>query len=115
MKIPRMFNSPIAIQSYLFYISGRLYLDITAGQKNEISPCADQSPGRDPVTHNCNPCNPAAGVQFNTVTHTEHDHGGCLDSTGSMTHWHYDVYNQNRQNCDCFLAAHRFGGCGAAP
>lgn len=62
----------------------------------------------------CNPngCNPPANVKFNIEVHTTHDHGDCLGRTGSMTHWHYDVYNQNPDTCDCFLSKHRFGGCG---
>jgi hypothetical protein len=26
-------------------------------------------------------------------------------------HWHYRVYNQNPQTCDCFLSGRLFGGC----
>ncbi|MFZ2726504.1 MAG: RHS repeat-associated core domain-containing protein [Methylococcaceae bacterium] len=70
----------------------------------------------------CPPCNPPAGEKFNKVTHwTSHssnvDKGthGCQQKTGSPVHWHYSVYNQIPQTCECKLAKHVFGGCGVAP
>ncbi|OBY53897.1 hypothetical protein BBB52_00105 [Aggregatibacter aphrophilus] len=67
-------------------------------------------------TKQCPPCNPPAGVKFNFQTHTTHDHGGCLGSTGSKVHWHYSVNNQRPYpDCTCFTTKHAFGGCGPAP
>ena len=64
----------------------------------------------------CPPCNPPAGVKFDFQTHTTHDHGGCLGSTGSKVHWHYSVNNQRPYpDCTCFTIKHAFGGCGPAP
>lgn len=43
----------------------------------------------------CPPCSPyTEGTLLNKVTHTDHDHGGCLALIGSMTHWHYDIVRQ---------------------
>lgn len=71
----------------------------------------------------CPPCNPPAGEKFNIDIHYEAHTGrglkdgthGCLEKTGSPVHWHYDVYDQNPNNCDCIPRRHKFGGCGMPP
>lgn len=60
----------------------------------------------------CDPCNPPVGEKFDIEIDTSHDHGNCLGKTGSMTHWHYKVMNQNPNTCECFRSKRKFGGCG---
>ena len=60
----------------------------------------------------CPPCNPPVGTMYGITVHSDHDHGNCLTTTGSMTHWHYKVQHQNPETCECFEEKHAFGGCG---
>ena len=68
----------------------------------------------------CPPCTPPAGEKYNIDVHIERHEGrgladgahGCMFSTGSPVHWHYDVHNQNPKTCKCYPQKHVFGGCG---
>ena len=62
----------------------------------------------------CRPCEETEGPLPGPETDYDHDHGGCLERTGSMTHWHYFTYDQNPVTCKC-RRSRRFGGCGEAP
>jgi hypothetical protein len=48
----------------------------------------------------CDPCPTPPPPQV----HRDHTHFPCQD------HWHYFVYNQNSETCECFLQR-KFGGC----
>jgi Domain of unknown function (DUF4157) len=60
-------------------------------------------------TKPCPPCPPNPAPQIDRVPPST-PHFPCPGD-----HWHYQVYNQNPQTCQCFLSGRLFGGCCGQP
>jgi hypothetical protein len=57
----------------------------------------------------CPPCPAAPPIEIDRVPPSS-PHFPCPGD-----HWHFRVYNQNPQTCDCFLSGRLFGGCCGIP